>query len=237
MTLIKKCIAEFIGTFAIVFAGCGAVLVNQIQAGAIGHAGIAATFGLTVMVMIYAVGHISGAHFNPAVTIAFSIGRHFPPAQILPYILAQSLGALAGSATLWVTLKGLFLQRLPGQTMNMGVTLPADGMFMTALVWEIILTFMLMFVIMAVATDYRAVGQAAGIAIGGTVLLNAMFAGSVCGASMNPARSLGPALIAGNWNHLFAYILGPVVGAVGGALIYNMIRCHESDRTDVKGCC
>lgn len=237
MDLVKKCTAEFIGAFAIVFAGCGAVLVNQISGGAITHPGIAVVFGLVVMVMIYAAGHISGAHFNPAVTLAFSLTRHFPVREIIPYIIAQCAGAVFASWLHILTLKSVFAKVLPNQPMNLGVTLPIDNSFATALVWEIILTFFLMFVIMAVATDYRAVGKAAGLSIGGTVMLDAMFGGPICGASMNPARSLGPALMAGNWNHFLAYVIGPIVGAILGAFTYTFIRCHPPKEGEVKGCC
>lgn len=154
------------------------------------HAGIAATFGLVVMV--YAAGHISGAHFNPAVTIAFGVSRHFPLRLILPYIAAQCAGAVFASWLHVMTLKPVLAVMRPGEMLGSGVTLPADQSFMTALIFEIVLTFFLMFIIMAVATDYRAVGKAAGLAIGGTVMLDALFGGPVCGASMNPARSWIP---------------------------------------------
>ena len=222
--LFRKCVAEYIGTFAIVFAGCGAILVNQLTNGAITHVGIAITFGLVVMVMIYATGHISGAHFNPAVTLAFSVSRHFPRKDIIPYITAQCLGAVSASFLLLFTLKPVFDQKLPNVILNLGVTQPIDNLFITAFIWEVVLTFFLMFVIMAVATDYRAVNKAAGLAIGGTILLDAMFGGPVCGASMNPARSFGPALVSGDFNQIWAYILGPIVGAILAAWIYSFVR-------------
>ncbi|VAX37891.1 Aquaporin Z [hydrothermal vent metagenome] len=237
MNLFKKCTAEFIGTFAIVLAGCGAISVNQISDGAITHLGVAMAFGLVVMIMIYAVGHISGAHFNPAVTIAFSFRRHFPKKQIFPYISAQCLGAITASLIHAWTLTPILNQKFPGAILNLGVTQPIDNMFMTAFIWEILLTFFLMFVIMGVATDYRAIGKAAGLSIGGTVALDALFGGPLCGASMNPARSLGPALVSGNFNHFFAYILGPIIGAIFGALIYDFIRCEPKSSNEVKGCC
>ena len=222
--LLRKCVAEYIGAFAIVFAGCGAVLVNQLTNGAISHVGISLTFGFVVMVMIYATGHISGAHFNPAVTIAFSLSRHFSKKDILPYIIAQSLGAISASYLHVLTLSSVFRQKLPNVTLNLGVTQPIDHSWMTAFVWEIVLTFFLMFVIIAVATDYRAVNKAAGLAIGGTVLMDALFGGPICGASMNPARSLGPALVSGNFSFFGAYVLGPIIGAVLAVGVYTFIR-------------
>jgi len=237
MNLLKKCLAEFIGTFAMVFGGCGAVAINQLSEGAISHVGIALSFGLIVMTMIYAVGHISGAHFNPAVTLAFFGSRHFPKQEILPYIAAQCLGAITASSIHVLTLSTALQQKLPGQALQIGLTQALDHSFLTAFIWEFLLTFLLMFVIMAVATDYRAVGQAAGTAIGGTVAFEALFAGPLSGASMNPARSLGPALLSGNWHHFGAYVLGPVLGAAAGAVVYDFIRCEPKDEKAVKGCC
>jgi len=237
MNLFKKCLAEFIGAFAIVFGGCGAVAINQISGGDITHRGIAVTFGLIVMTMVYACGHLSGAHFNPAVTIAFGCVRHFPKKEIIPYIMAQCLGAASASGIHVLTLNSILKQRYPGEVLNLGVTWPLDHLFRTAFIWEFLLTFLLMFVIMAVATDYRAVGKAAGLAIGGTVMFEALFAGPLCGASMNPARSFGPALLLGNWTYFGAYVFGPVLGAVAGAYFYDFIRCHSKEKQPVKGCC
>lgn len=237
MNLLRKCAAEFIGAFAIVFAGCGAVAINQISGGAVSHVGIAAAFGLVVMVMIYATGHISGAHFNPAVTLAFALTRHFPKREIAPYISAQCAGAVAASGVHAARLSSVLAAAHPQQVLNLGVTRPVDGLFTTALVWEFMLTFLLMLVIMSMATDFRAVGPAAGLAIGGTVGLEALFAGPLCGASMNPARSLGPALVAGEWAAFAAYVVGPVLGAAAGALFYEFIRCQTPSDREVKGCC
>ncbi len=243
MELFKKCIAEGIGTFTIVLGGCGAIAADQLSGGSIGHAGIATAFGLIVMSMIYAVGHISGAHFNPAVTLAFASSRHFPVKQIPMYIASQCLGAIIAAAILLITLEPILLAQNADAVLDIGVTQPIEGGgFMTAFVWEILLTFILMFVIMGVATDYRAVGQMAGLAIGGTVWFEAMFAGKICDASMNPARSLGPAMVAGHYTHLIAYIAGPIIGAYLAATLYNFIRCEKDedcgdDSGEIKGCC
>ena len=200
--------AEAIGTFALVFAGCGALAV-----GVLGQAGVAAAFGLAITTMIYALGHVSGAHFNPAVTAAFAVGRHFPPGRVLPYWVAQVGGSLAAAALLRMTLGDVPL----------GVTHPSGG-DAQALVWEAVLTFFLMLVIVAVATDTRAVGQAAAIAIGGTVALGALVGGPISGASMNPARSLGPAIVSGDLSDLWIYLVAPPIGAIAAALVYRYLR-------------
>jgi aquaporin NIP len=200
--------AEAIGTFALVFAGCGAIAV-----GTLGPPGVAAAFGLAIMSMIYALGHISGVHFNPAVTAAFAVGRHFSVARVLPYWAAQVGGAVAGAALLRATLGEVPLV----------VTHPA-GSDMQALVWEVVLTFFLMLVIVAVATDTRAVGEGAAIAIGGTVSLGALVGGPISGASMNPARSLGPAFVSGDLADLWIYLAAPPVGAIAAALVYRHLR-------------
>ena len=237
MDLLRKCAAECAGVFAIVFGGCGAVAIDQISGGVITHVGIATAFGLIVMTMIYATGHISGAHFNPAATLAFAATRHFPRRQIVPYIAAQCLGALLASGTHDLSLRPILARLQHGAALNLGVTQPIDDRWLTAFIWEGLLTFFLMLVIMAVATDFRAVGHMAGLAIGGTVWFEAMFAGPLCGASMNPARSLGPAAMSSEWSHFSAYVLGPVLGALVGAFFYEFIRCHPSEDNEVKGCC
>jgi aquaporin NIP len=208
--------AEFVGTFALVFAGAGAVMVDA-KTHALGHVGVAFSFGLVIMAMIYAVGHISGAHFNGAVTFAFALTRHFPWRRAIGYWCAQLLGAIAAAALLRGSL---------GNIAHVGATLPSGSQGQSFL-WELVLSFFLMFVIMAVATDTRAVGEAAAIAIGGTIGLDAMFGGPISGASMNPMRSLGPALVSGDLHALWLYILAPIAGASIGALAYQLIRGEE----------
>jgi MIP family channel proteins len=217
--LFKKSLAEFIGTFTLVFAGCGSLMVAERFPGTLAPSVIPVVFGLAVAVMIYAVGHISGAHFNPAVTLAFAAARHFPFNEVLAYWAAQLTGAFSALAIL-VTILPL------GQTF--GATLPRVA-FGPAIAWEVILTFFLMFVIVAVATDTRAVGTMAGAAIGGTVMLAAWVGGPVTGASMNPARSLAPAIFAGRLDVMGIYILGPCLGAVLAALLYEAIRMNPAN--------
>lgn len=209
----RALVAELIGTFALVFAGCGAIMVDA-KTQALGHVGVALAFGLVIMVMIYAVGHVSGAHFNPAVTLGFALGRHFPWRHVWLYWAAQTSGAL---------LAALFLRVSLGDVASVGATLPA-GSDAQSFIWEILLTFMLMLVIVAVATDTRAVGEAAAIAIGGTVGLCATFAGPVLGTSMNPARSLGPALASGELGSLWLYLAAPAVGAVLAVLVCRFMQ-------------
>jgi len=177
------------------------------------HVGIGLTFGLVIFVMISAVGHVSGAHFNPAVTLAFASARHFPWQRVGPYLIAQCGGALVAS----VLLRGMF-----GNRAHLGATLPR-GSEGQSLLLEAVLTFFLMFVITAVATDTRAVTQTAALAIGGTVGMEALFAGPISGASMNPARSLAPALVSGAGASLWLYLIGPVLGALVGAWTYRLI--------------
>jgi len=212
--LARRAAAEGIAAFALVFAGCGAIVTDAVYGG-LGATGIALVFGLVIAVMIYATGHLSGAHINPAVTIAFTLTRHFPRRDAATYIGAQLLGALAGALAL--------LAIWPSQPGRLGVTLPSVGVG-SALVYEVIMTAFLMFVIIAVATDTRAVGSAAALAIGGTVALDATFGGPVTGASMNPARSIGPALATGDLSDLWIYIAGPLIGAALGAMAYQLIR-------------
>ena len=215
--LLRALLAELIGTAALVFAGCGAIMVDA-KTQALGHVGVAFSFGLVILVMIYALGHISGAHFNPAVTFAFATSRHFPWPRVPLYWAAQAAGAI---------LAALFLRASLGDIAHVGATLPS-GSQAQSFVWELLLTFVLMFVIISVATDTRAVGEAAAIAIGAAVGLDAMFGGPISGASMNPARSLGPALVSGDLHALWLYLIAPPLGAVAAAVTYQYLRGGET---------
>jgi len=218
--LLRRALAEGLAAFALVFAGCGAVVADSVRDGALGLTGIAAVFGLIVMVMVYATGHLSGAHINPAVTIAFTLTRHFPRRDAVAYVVAQVVGATAGAL--------LLLAAWSDKPAALGATVPsvATG---TALLYEVVLTALLMFVIVAVATDTRAVGAAAAIAIGGTVALDVLVGGPISGASLNPARSFGPALAAGEWSDFWIYVIGPLAGAALGAGAYEVIRTPGKD--------
>jgi aquaporin NIP len=203
-----------------VFAGCGAIITDAERNGTLGTVGIAIVFGLVIMAMIYATGHLSGAHINPAVTVAFTITRHFDPRDAVVYVFAQLAGATAAALSLYAV--------WPDRPAALGATIPTVGST-SAFVYESVLSALLMFVVMAVATDTRAVGAAAAIAVGGTVGLDALFGGPITGASMNPARSFGPALVAGEWHDFWVYVLGPVVGATVGAFAYQLVRAEEPD--------
>lgn len=217
----RKYIAEVIGTFAIVFCGTGAIVINQETNETITHVGIAITFGLIVMAMIYALGTISGAHFNPAVTIAFTIAKKFEKKEVVPYVLSQFLGGLLASGTLFL----LF----PNNEF-LGSTIPA-GSDWQSFVLEFILTFFLMLVILNVAYGSKEQGMFAGLAIGSVVGLEAMFAGPICGASMNPARSLGPAFVSAHVEHLWIYLIAPTLGAIFAVLIWNYINQKQVNNT------
>jgi aquaporin NIP len=221
--LLRAMTAEAIGTFALVFAGCGAIMVDA-KTHQLGHVGVAITFGLVIMFGIYAVGHISGAHFNAAVTLAFALTRHFPWPRALAYWVAQFLGAICAAALLRGSL---------GNIAHVGATLPS-GSQGQAFLWEMVMSAFLMFVILAVATDTRAVGEAAAIAIGGTIGLDAMFGGPITGASMNPIRSLAPALVSGDLHALWLYILAPIVGASIGGLAYQFVRGEQTRPAELQ---
>ena len=210
----QEALAEGIGTFVLVFAGTGAVVVNQIADGALTHLGISFVFGAVVAALIYATGHISGAHFNPAVTLGFWATRFFPARKVLPYILAQCIGAIAASTLLLLAF---------GLVADLGATLPLKGNWFQALVLETILTFILMFVILGSGLDRRAHIGFAGMAIGLTVGLEAACMGPITGASMNPARSLGPALVAGIWQDHWVYWIAPVLGAQLAVIVYRQL--------------
>jgi aquaporin NIP len=216
--LIRRAGAEGLGVFALAFAGCGAIIAEAEHPGTLGTVGIALVFGLIVMAMVYATGHLSGAHLNPAVTLAFVATRHFPRGEALAYLAAQLAGALAAA--------GLLAAIWPSHPADLGTTLPTVGTG-SAFAYEAVLTAFLMFVIMAVATDTRAVGAGAAIAIGGTVGLDALFGGPITGASMNPARSIGPALVSGEMHDLWLYIAAPLLGALIGGLAYQLVRGEQ----------
>ena len=210
----KKYIAEFTGTFALVFCGTGAIIINEQTGGQIGHAGIAITFGLIVMAMIYSFGNSSGAHFNPAVSIAFWAAKLLPSKEVLPYIVSQTAGAFLAT----FILKILFPENI-----NLGSTIPA-GTALQSFILELILTFILMLVILSTSQGSKELGIMAGLAIGSTVLLEAMFAGPICGASMNPARSLAPALLSGNIQTLWIYLSAPTLGALLSVIVWQTQR-------------
>jgi aquaporin NIP len=215
----KRVFAEFLGTFVLVFAGTGAIVVNEVTGGVIGHAGIALVFGLVVLAMIHAFGDVSGAHINPAVTIAFAAAGRFPWNEVAAYIAAQLAGAFAAS--------GLLKTLFPASA-SLGATLPA-GAVSQSFILEVVLTAILMLVILSVSTGAKEKGITAGIAIGAVVGLEAMFAGPICGASMNPARSLAPAVMSGHFEHIWLYPAATVLGAL--AAIPLCIGVREA------GCC
>jgi aquaporin Z len=215
----KRFCAEIIGTFGLVFAGTGAIVINEASGGAITHVGIALTFGLIVLAMIYTVGDISGAHLNPAVTIGFWAARRLPGRDVLPYITSQFIGAILASS---------LLRFLFPENKLLGATLPA-GSESQSFILETVLTFFLMLTILNVSTGAKEKGVTAGIAIGAVIALEAMFAGPVCGASMNPARSLAPALVSGHFEHLWIYLIAPPLGAVAAMFACRCVR--------EKNCC
>ncbi|MDG1476764.1 MAG: aquaporin [Vicingaceae bacterium] len=215
----RNYISEIIGTFFLIFAGCGAMVVNTYSGGALGHVGVAMTWGLIVMVIIYTIGDISGAHLNPAVTIAFWIAKRFKGKEVLPYIIAQSIGAFLAS----IALKVMF----PTDE-TLGASLPS-GTWEQSFIMELILTFLLMYVILNVSSGAKEKGIMAGAAIGATVGLEAMFAGPVCGASMNPIRSIAPAVVSGHTEHLWAYVVSTILGAILAVFIFKLTRKEKAN--------
>lgn len=226
MNLFKKCAGEFFGTFSLVFAGTGAIVIDGVSGGAISHVGIALTFGLVVLAMIYAVGDVSGAHLNPAVTLGFTLAGRFPGREIAPYLLSQILGAFSAS---------LLLRLLFPAHATLGATLPA-GSPLQSFVIEIVLSAILMLVILSVSTGAKEKGITAGIAVGAVIAFEAMFAGPISGASMNPARSLSPALVSGHLESLWVYMAGPMLGALVAVPICCAVRpgrcCSLSAKTN-----
>ena len=216
--VVRSLAAELVGTFALVFAGCGAIMVDA-KTGQLGQLGVALSFGLVIMVMLYALGHISCGPIQPCVTFAFALTRHFPWPRVFLYWTAQLAGALIAA---------LILRGSLGNLADVGATTPS-GSAGQSFLWELILTFFLMLVIMAVATDTLAVGEAAAIAVGGTVGLDALFGGPISGASMNPARSLGPGLVSGELTSIWVYLLAPLAGATIAGIAYQLLRSETSD--------
>jgi aquaporin Z len=213
---VRTYIAEIFGTFALVFAGTGAIVINEVSGGIVSHAGIALTFGLVVLAMIYAIGEVSGAHLNPAVTVGFYLARRFPGRRVLPYVFSQCAGAFLASSLLYL---------LFPSSATLGATLPS-GSAVQSFILEFVLTLMLMFVILSVSTGAKEKGITAGIAVGAVIVFEAMFAGQISGASMNPARSLAPAVVSGKHESLWIYLVAPALGAATAVLT---CRCvHES---------
>ncbi|MGI9539458.1 MAG: MIP/aquaporin family protein [Miltoncostaeaceae bacterium] len=213
--MVRRASAEFLGTYALVAIGTGAVVVAQEHEASLGPAGVAAAFGLVVAAVIFAIGHLSGAHINPAVTVAFALGRHFAWREVPVYVAVQLAGAIAASASLLAIF---------GSGPDLGVTVPTDVSSIAAVAIEMGLTAFLVCVILAVATDTRAAGAMAAVAVGATVGLEALVFGPVTGASMNPARSLGPAVVSGEMGELWVYLVGPLAGAALGVAIYEFLR-------------
>lgn len=223
--LLSEVLAEMIGTFILIFTGTGAIIVNTITEGIITHLGICFIFGAVVTAIIYTIGHISGAHINPAVTLAFWSSRVLPSNKVLPYIAGQFSGGILAS---------LLLQIIFGNIASMGATLPLNNNWLQSLIIEIILTFILMFVVLGSGLDRRAPVGFAGIAVGLTVSLEAAFMGPITGASMNPIRSLAPALVTHLWQHQWLYIIGPIIGAQLAVLIYRQLSNNFHDFNSEK---
>jgi aquaporin Z len=223
----NRCVAEGIGTFALVFAGCGAIVVDDTSGGVLGHVGVSLVFGIVVMAMVYSVGNVSGAHINPAVTLGFLFAGRLDRRAVLPYVGSQLLGAVAAAAMLRV----LFLEHG-----TLGATLPTGGL-LRSFVLEVLLSYLLMFVILNVSTGHMEKGIMAGVAVGGTVAVGALLGGPVTGASMNPARSLGPALVSGHLEALWVYLVAPVIGMFLAHPTCRWIQGRECCSEDPEGRC
>lgn len=220
----RRASAEALGAFALVFAGCGAIITDTERAGSLGTVGVSLVFGLVILAAIAAFGHISGAHFNPAVTTSFYLTRHLPARDAVTYIAAQLAGATAAALLLWLV--------WPGKPADLGATVPTIAVGRAVIV-EAVMSAFLMAVIISVATDTRAAGAPAAIAIGATIALDAMFGGPLTGASMNPARSFAPALVSGQWKDFWVYLAGPLIGAPLGAFAYQFVRGEHPRLPDV----
>eukprot|EP00253_Pinus_taeda_P000657 PITA_00657 len=217
VTFAQKVVAEIIGTFFLIFIGCGSNVIDKKTNGSITHLGVSIVWGLAVMIIIYSIGHISGAHLNPAVTLAFAAVRRFPWTQVPAYVGAQVIAAISA---------GFVLRLMFGDVAHIGATVPS-GSDMQSFALEIFVTYLLMFVISAVATDTRAIGELAGMAIGATIAMNVAISGPISGASMNPARTLGSAVAGNIYTSIWIYMVAPVLGAILGAISYNMIRLTD----------
>lgn len=213
----RKYWAEFFGTYILVFVGCGAIIINSITAGTVSHLGIGLSFGLVVMTMIYAIGEISGSHINPAVTIAFAVAKRFNIKEVIPYLISQIFGASFASATLFILFPNVS---------NLGETLPLHNNWQQSFILEMILTFILMFVILNVSTGAKEKGITAALAIGGVVAFEAIFAGPISGASMNPARSLAPALF-GDLTYIWVYVFAPIIGSILAVFCCKLIQKED----------
>ena len=215
--LFRRLLAEFLGTYSMILVGPGAIVVNQVTGGSLTHLGVALTWGLIVMVMIYTFGDLSGAHMNPAVSIGFTVAGRFPVRELLPYIAAQCAGALAASGT---------LRLLFPTNQFLGSTLPA-GSDLQAFILELLLTAILMLVVLNVSHGAKEKGITAGITVGATIAFEALFAGPICGASMNPVRSLAPALVSGHLEHLWIYLTATILGALIAVPVFALLRGRE----------
>uniref|UniRef100_A0A0D6QS13 Aquaporin n=1 Tax=Araucaria cunninghamii TaxID=56994 RepID=A0A0D6QS13_ARACU len=220
----KKVGAEFIGTFFLIFAGCGSILVDKKSNGSITHLGVSLVWGMAVMILVYSLGHISGAHFNPAVTLSFATVRRFPLINIPGYIGAQVVAAISA---------GYVLRLMFGDVAKIGATVPT-GSNLQSFALEIIVTFLLMFVISAVATDTKAIGELAGLAIGTTIAMNVAISGPISGASMNPARTIGSAVAGNEYKSFWIYMVAPILGAIAGAWSYDMIRLSNKPVCEIE---